>query len=268
MSLSAWSRARRASSRLLPAISDQSDDVIIVKILYENASMPELPVRADGEADARAETRITVAIVDDHAMFAEGLARILKQECDLEFVGSASNVAEALALVEDQRPQIVLMDFHLPDGDGAEATEKILRRWPLTKILMLSGIGRNDLLARAIEAGCSGFLAKTRPTHEAVAAIRAASRGETVLRSDALAGLLDRLHGKATGELLTARELGVLRILAKGCSNGAIASELFLSIHTVRNHVSNVLMKLGAHSKLEAVAIATRDGIIRLDEIG
>jgi DNA-binding NarL/FixJ family response regulator len=133
---------------------------------------------------------------------------------------------------------------------------------------MLSGIGRNDLLARAIEAGCSGLLAKTRPADEVVTAIRAASRGETVLRSDALAGLLDRLHGKVTDEALTARELGVLRILAKGRSTGAIASELFLSIHTVRNHVSNVLTKLGAHSKLEAVAIATRDGIIRLDEIG
>jgi DNA-binding NarL/FixJ family response regulator len=230
--------------------------------------MPEIPVRTDIEAGTRTKPRITVVIVDDHVMFAEGLARIISEERDIEFVGYAMSVAEALALVENQRPQIVLMDFHLPDGDGSEATEKILEHWPRTKILMLSGTGRNDLLARAIEAGCSGFLAKTRPANEAVTAIRAASRGETVLRSDELAGLLDRLHGKATGEPLTARELGVLRILAKGRSTGAIASELFLSVHTVRNHVSNVLMKLGAHSKLEAVAIATRDGIIRLDEIG
>jgi DNA-binding NarL/FixJ family response regulator len=230
--------------------------------------MPEILLGADDESGPQTETRITVAIIDDHAMFADGLARIISEECDLEFVGSATSVAEALALVEDKRPQIVLMDFHLPDGDGARATEMILERWPQTKILMLSGIGRNDLLARAIEAGCSGLLAKTRPSVEVVTAIRAASRGETVLRSDALAGLLDRLHGKATGEVLTTRELGILRILAKGRSTGAIASELFLSIHTVRNHVSNILMKLGAHSKLEAVAIATRDRIIGLDEIG
>jgi DNA-binding NarL/FixJ family response regulator len=230
--------------------------------------MPEISLGADDEPGPRTETRITVAIIDDHAMFADGLARIISEECDLEFVGSARNVAEALALVENQRPQIVLMDFHLPDGDGAGATEMILEHWPQTKILMLSGIGRNDLLARAIEAGCSGLLAKTRPSDEVVTAIRAASRGETVLRADALAGLLDRLHGKATGEVLTTRELGILRILAKGRSTGAIASELFLSIHTVRNHVSNILMKLGAHSKLEAVAIATRDRIIGLDEIG
>jgi DNA-binding NarL/FixJ family response regulator len=173
-----------------------------------------------------------------------------------------------LSLIERQTPDVVLMDFHLPDGNGAEATEKVLQRWPDTKILMLSGSGANDLLARAIEAGCAGFLDKSRPASDVVAAVRAVSRGDSVMRSDELAGLLGKLRSKSNGEGLSTRELGVLRLLATGRSSDAIASELFLSIHTVRNHVRNILMKLGAHSKLEAVAIAARDGIIGLEEIG
>ena len=214
------------------------------------------------------QSRVTVAIVDDHEMVADGLARLVTDESDFELAGIAASVADALALVERQTPNVVLMDFHLPDGNGAEATEKILRRWPDTKILMLSGSGGNDLLARAIEAGCSGFIDKRRPSSDVVAAIRAASRGESVMRADELAGLLGKLRAKSNGEGLSARELEVLRLLAAGRSTDVIARDLYLSVHTVRNHVRNVLMKLGAHSKLEAVAIATRDGIIGLDEIG
>jgi DNA-binding NarL/FixJ family response regulator len=229
-------------------------------------NIPDVGVPQDG-SDAPTE-RISVAIVDDHAMVADGLARIVSSESDFELAGLASNVAEALSLIERQTPDVVLMDFHLPDGNGAEATEKVLQRWPDTKILMLSGSGANDLLARAIEAGCAGFLDKSRPASDVVAAVRAVSRGESVMRSDELAGLLGKLRSKSNGEGLSTRELGVLRLLATGRSSDAIASELFLSIHTVRNHVRNILMKLGAHSKLEAVAIAARDGIIGLEEIG
>jgi DNA-binding NarL/FixJ family response regulator len=229
-------------------------------------NIPDVGVPQDG-SDAPTE-RISVAIVDDHAMVADGLARIVSSESDFELAGLASNVAEALSLIERQTPDVVLMDFHLPDGNGAEATEKVLQRWPDTKILMLSGSGANDLLARAIEAGCAGFLDKSRPASDVVAAVRAVSRGESVMRSDELAGLLGKLRSKSNGEGLSTRELGVLRLLATGRSSDAIASELFLSIHTVRNHVRNILMNLGAHSKLEAVAIAARDGIIGLEEIG
>ena len=229
-------------------------------------NIPDMDTPQEG-SDAPT-SRISVAIVDDHAMVADGLARIVSGESDFELAGLASNVAEALSLIERQTPDVVLMDFHLPDGTGAEATERVLQRWPDTKILMLSGSGAHDLLARAIEAGCAGFLDKSRPGSDVVGAVRAVSRGESVMRSDELAGLLGKLRSKSNGEGLSARELEVLRSLATGRSTDAIASELFLSIHTVRNHVRNILMKLGAHSKLEAVAIAARDGIIGLDEIG
>ena len=201
-------------------------------------------------------------------MVAEGLARMVSHESDFELAGVAGNIAQALTLIELQAPDVVLMDFGLPDGNGAEATATILQRWPDIKILMLSGSGGSDLLARAIEAGCAGFLDKSRPGSDVVAAIRAAAQGESVVRADELAGLLKKLRAVSNGEGLSVRELEVLRLLAAGRSTDAIARELFLSIHTVRNHVRNILMKLGAHSKLEAVAIAARDGVIGLDEIG
>jgi DNA-binding NarL/FixJ family response regulator len=207
-------------------------------------------------------------IVDDHRMVAEGLARVISDEDDIELAGVAGTVADALALVDRETPHVVLMDFHLPDGDGAEATEKILQRWPQMKVLLLSGSGTDDLLARSIEAGCSGFLDKTRPTGDIVAGIRAADRGESVVRVEELAGLLAKLSAVRNDDHLTTRELEVLRLLARSHSTEAMAKELFLSLHTVRNHVQNILTKMGAHSKLEAVAIAVRDGILRLDEMG
>lgn len=230
--------------------------------------MPDAPGTVVEENSDQMTRRITIVVVDDHAMVAEGFARIVSAESDFDLVGLAASVAEALALIERELPDVVLMDYHLPDGDGGEATKNILSRWPETKILMLSGSGGSDLLARAIEAGCSGFLMKTRPAVDVVAAIRSAARGELVVRSDELAGLLGKIRGGTTGDSLTDRELGVLRLLAKGQSTSDIARELFLSIHTVRNHVRNILTKLGVHSKLAAVAIAAHDGILGLAEIG
>ena len=212
---------------------------------------------------------VRVVIVDDHEMVAEGFARIVDSEDDLDLAGIASTVEEAISLVDSARPDVVLMDFNLPDGDGIAATERIVNGWPGTKVVLLSGSGGNELLARAIAAGCSGLLAKDRPARDIVAAVRAAARGESVVRPDQLAGLLERLQNPTVDpQALTARELEVLRLLAKGRSTDAIAAELYVSPHTVRNHVSNILSKLGAHSKLEAVTIATRDGTIAIEDIG
>lgn len=226
--------------------------------------MPQLD-RSDDEVD-RPVARIRVVIVDDHSVTAEGLTRILSTTDDLEVLATASNIAEALAIFERQTPDVILMDYRLPDGNGADATEQILLRWPSIKILMFSGSEETSVLTRAFEAGCVGFLAKTRPWNEIVVAIRAASRGESVMRAEELAGLLGQLKKttNADAKWLTDRELEMLQLLAKGHSTDAIASELFLSTHTIRNHISSVLSKLGAHSKLEAVAIAARDGIISL----
>jgi DNA-binding NarL/FixJ family response regulator len=221
-----------------------------------------------GTPQGEDEGSIRVAVVDDHAMVAEGLSSLLAEEPDLEVVGTAPSVAEAMDLIEQSRPDVVLIDYRLPDGDGASAAAEILRRWPATRVILLSASGGEELLARALEAGCSGFLAKDRSGEEVAAAVRAAYRGESLIPTEALTGLLDRLRrpsGRPGGEL-SARELEVLRLLARGTSTEAISEQLFLSEHTVRNHVRNILSKLGAHSKLEAVSIAARDGIVSLDE--
>ncbi len=210
---------------------------------------------------------IRVAVVDDHLMVAEMLSILIAAEQDMNLVGEAHNVAEAISLVENEKPDVVLMDYRLPDGDGIAAVKMILERWPDVNVVMLSGSGGHDLLARAIEAGCVGMLAKDRPMEDVLAAIRSASRGELVFRPDEIATLMGHLRQKPSedSQWLTARELDVLKLLAKGVSTDGIAEELFISTNTVRNHVSNILSKLGAHSKLEAVAMATRDGIIDLE---
>jgi DNA-binding NarL/FixJ family response regulator len=215
------------------------------------------------------EATIRTAIVDDHPVISEGLYRILSAESDIELSGTASNVVEALALVERHRPHVVLMDYVLPDGDGVEATRKNLKRWPETKILMMSGSDVPEVHVLAFSAGCVGFLAKNRPWGEVVAAVRAASRGQSVLRVDELTDLLTQLRHTTNhrGRWLTAREIDVLRLLAAGRTTSSIAGELFLSAHTVRNHISSILSKLGAHSKLEAVAVAARDGLISFENV-
>jgi len=227
-------------------------------------------VEPSGEANPQKAVgeRIRVGIVDDHAMVAEGLGVLLREQRDLEIVGIAATVAEAIELVDRRHPHVLLLDYRLPDGDGATAATEILRRWPSTKVVMLSAAGGDELLARSIEAGCSGFLPKDRSGQEVVSAVRAAYRGESLIPTAVLVGLLDRLRRAPQGKAgdLTHREFEVLRLLAKGMSTEGISSLLFLSEHTVRNHVRNILAKLGAHSKLEAVAVAARDGIITLED--
>jgi DNA-binding NarL/FixJ family response regulator len=150
-----------------------------------------------------------------------------------------------------------------------EATKKILKRWPETKILMMSGSEVTDVHILAFAAGCVGFLAKNRPWGEVVGAVRAASRGESVIRADEFTDLLTQLRHTTNepSKRLTTREIDVLRLLAVGRTTPAIATELFISGHTVRNHVSSILSKLDAHSKLEAVAVAVRDGVISLQRV-
>jgi DNA-binding NarL/FixJ family response regulator len=232
--------------------------------------MADVVVHRGGGPGGDSSGEIRVAVVDDHSMVAEGLCRIISKEPDFELVGIAASVAEAMRLIETSAPDVILMDFRLPDGDGATATENILSRWPEIKVVLLSGSGELDLLGRAIEAGCAGFLDKSRPWAEVAAAIRSAASGHPVMRSEDLVALFSRLRGAPERQTrwLTAREMEVLRLLARGRSTEEIGSELFVAANTVRNHVSRILTKLGAHSKLEAVTIAARDHIISRSDLG
>jgi DNA-binding NarL/FixJ family response regulator len=209
--------------------------------------------------------RIRVLIVDDHQMVAESLAAALQREPDIELVGIAGTALEAKRLAETERPDVVLMDFRLPDQDGAAATEAIKARRPETQVVMVTSADDEAVLLRCVEAGCSGFIPKDRPVRELVEAVRAVHAGEALVSPPMLARLLPRLrpsHRDARPDL-TPRELDILGLLAQGISNQVIADQLGISRNTVRNHVQSILSKLEAHSKLEAVSTAVREGIIR-----
>jgi len=209
--------------------------------------------------------RIRVLVVDDHKMFAESLVNLLEREEDLAIVGQAGSVGELKRVLQETEPDVVLMDYRLPDGDGIEAAGYVRRERSEAQIVMLTGMSDDTVLLRAIDAGCAGFVTKDNAVEEAVAAIRAAASGEAVISPHMLSRLLPKLRREREQEPqspLTPREREVLLLLAEGLSNGAIAERLFISLNTVRNHVQNLLSKLGAHSKLEAVAIAARNGLV------
>lgn len=213
--------------------------------------------------DPRVSQPIRVMIVDDHEVMAASLARVLDDEPDLVCVGLASSLAQARARVPAAAPDVLVLDRRLPDGDGVDAIADLRALRPSMNVLVLTGSSSDDVLVRALEAGAAGFLSKTRSLAEVTSAVRAAAQGEASISSEMLARLLPRLtRVSAPVPTLTRREDEVLARLAQGMSNAAIASELTVSVNTVRNHVSNLSAKLGAHSKLEAMSIAIQRGLL------
>lgn len=207
---------------------------------------------------------IRVLVVDDHEVLATSLAHVLDAEPDLVTVGVAGTLEKARALIPTTAPDVILLDHRLPDGDGADAIVQLLALRPTAQIVMLTASAADHVLVKALEAGASGFVSKTRSLAELTSAVRAAATGEAVISPELLARLLPRLHrsGRPRANDLTEREREVLGLLAGGLSNAAIATELTVSVHTVRNHIANLSAKLGAHSKLEALSIAVRDGLL------
>jgi DNA-binding NarL/FixJ family response regulator len=205
----------------------------------------------------------TVLLVDPHVMVAESFRRVLGEEGDLEIVGMARTAAEAVAVAIDRHPDVILMDYVLPDANGAIAAREILAQSPDAKILLLIGIEERSALTDAIDAGCVGYLEKTNTLDKLVAAVHAVAAGDVVLSPGELgrvsAQRVDPGFGVAR---LTPRELEILDLLGEALSNQAIAIRLTLSVNTVRTHVQSVLRKLNAHSKLEAVTIATSRGLL------
>ena len=216
------------------------------------------------ERGEETETTVRVLVVDDHRMFAESLARLLGDEDGIEVIGVAASSEEGVGAVQRLKPDVVLVDYRMPDRDGVETAATIKELDPSCMVVMLTGSEDDRVLLGAIDAGCSGFLTKDRAAGEVARAVRAAASGEALISPAQLARLLPRLSSKKTevGTDLTRRELELLTHLARGSSNKAIAADLHLSLNTVRNYVQSVLTKLDAHSKLEAVATAVREGII------
>jgi DNA-binding NarL/FixJ family response regulator len=216
------------------------------------------------------DTEVSVLVIDDHMMFAESLGRLLADEDGVTVLGCAATGAEGLEMAGRLRPRVVLVDYQLPDRNGVELAAAMKAADPDVMVLMLTGATDDRVLLAAIEAGCSGFLTKDRAAAEVASAVRAAASGEALISPDQLARLLPQLSRSTqpVGADLTDRERELLLLVARGGTNKAIAAELHLSVNTVRNYVQSVLTKLGAHSKLEAVATAVRAGIIDYPDAG
>lgn len=206
---------------------------------------------------------IRVLIVDDHEVLAAALARVFDEEPDMVSVGLAQNLAQARSRVATETPDVLLLDRRLPDGDGVAAIPELRAIRPSMNIVVLTAADSDHVLVQAIEAGAAGFVSKTRGLGEVTAAVRAAAAGEAVISPEMLSRLLPKLTRSAGPEPeLTRREQEVLNMLGQGLSNAAIAEQLTVSVHTVRNHIANLSAKLGAHSKLEVLSIAIRRGLL------
>jgi len=210
-----------------------------------------------------ADGPIRVMIVDDHAVVRSGLSAFLMVYDDLEFVGDANGGAEAVRRCRDLAPDVVLMDLVMPDVDGAEATRLIRAECPHVQVIALTSYKEEELVQGALRAGAISYLLKNVSAEELAQAIRAAYAGRPTLAPEA-AQVLIRVttHKDDPDPGLTSRELDILRLMVAGLSNPEIAKKLFVSRSTVKFHVSNILMKLGAASRTEAVSMAIHEKLV------
>jgi len=201
-------------------------------------------------------------IVDDHRVLAELLTAALSTTDEVAVVESVGTAAGAIDRVGAVQPDVVILDYDLPDADGVSVVSAIKSACPRCRVLMLTSYTDPIVLSEAFDAGCDGFVTKRNGASEILSAVLAVASDETPVSPDMVRTLVRR-DVVGVGADLTERELEVLRIASLGHSNKEIADELYLSVNTVRNHMQHVLNKLGAHSKLEATAIAVRAGILR-----
>ncbi len=222
------------------------------------------PVVTRGTSPVQSSVRIV--LVDDHAILRQGLRSVLERESDLEIVGEASSLAEALAVVDKVGPDIVLMDLKLSassDYEGLTLCGQLSSAHPGLGLLVLTTFLDDQLVVRAVHAGARGYVVKDVDTTELVRAIRAVSRGESAFDSRSASAVVRSLNGQsATKERLTDRELEVLRLLANGLSNIKVGERLFISPTTVKFHVSNIMRKLEVSRRAEAVYAVSKQGLI------
>ena len=203
--------------------------------------------------------RIRVLIVDDHDMLREGLASFLRACPDLERVGEAANGSDAIRLCRELRPDVVLMDLVMPEMDGVAAIQAIHGELPEIRIIALSSFGEDKLVKSALRAGATSYLLKNIPAARLAEAIRATCIGLPILSPEiTLSYSGTAAAAPPAGNELSARELEVFELMAAGLANATIAARLQISVFTVKNHVSSILVKTGASSRLEAVSQAFR----------
>jgi len=203
---------------------------------------------------------VTVLVADDHPVVRQGLRTFLDLQEGVSVVGEAATGAEAVAMVEELLPDVVLMDLVMPDLDGIEAARRIRDLSPTTKVIVLTSYAEDEKIFPAIKAGAAGYLLKDVEPDEIAEGIRRVQRGEALLHPKIAARVMREVtKEKAEGEVLTARELEVLSGLSRGLSNKAIAEELILSEKTVKTHVSNILAKLHLADRTQAALYAVRE---------
>ncbi len=204
---------------------------------------------------------IRIVVADDHPVVRGGVVGWLDAQDDLAVVGEAGDGAEALAVVAATTPDVVLMDLRMPRMDGVTATGRIAAAHPGVRVLVLTTYDTDADIVRAVEAGAAGYLLKDVPLPQLAEAVRAAARGETVLAPPVAARLVSRLRAPAV-EVPTARELDVLRGVARGLTNAEIGRELFIGEATVKTHLLRVFAKLGVDDRTRAVMVAVERGLL------
>jgi DNA-binding NarL/FixJ family response regulator len=210
---------------------------------------------------------VRVLVVDDNELLRAGLATVLESDPDIEVVGQAGEGPEGVRLATSLVPDLVLMDVEMPGGDGITATSRIVADAPDVRVLILTMFDLDEYVVEGLRAGATGFLIKTTPPGELIAAVKACTRGETTVGPSVMDRLVRSYVRRPEPEhtaglnLLTVRETEVLRAMAKGMSNAEIGGELWMAETTVKTHVARILAKLGVRDRVQAVVIAHRSGL-------
>ena len=210
--------------------------------------------------------KIKIILVDDHEMVRLGLKSFLNLQPDVEVVGEAGNGLDGINLALELKPDVVVMDLVMPEMSGVEATLKLLEEWKEAKILVLTSYLDNEKIYPVIEAGAKGYMLKTSSAAEILNAIQKVARGELAIETEVDKKIKAHDMQPELHEDLTARERDILRLLAKGYDNQTIADELFISLKTVKTHVSNILAKLEVDDRTQAVVYAFKHLVPQDDE--
>jgi two-component system, NarL family, response regulator LiaR len=207
---------------------------------------------------------IRVLFVDDHEMVRIGVSSYLSAQPDIEVVGEADNGKTAIELALSLRPDIILMDLVMKEMDGIEATRQIMQQWPEAKIIIVTSFLDDDKVYPALEAGATSYILKTSKASQIAEGVRATYQGQSILEPEVTGKMMTKMRQKNQHELheeLTAREMEILLLMAQGKSNQEIADELFISLKTVKTHVSNILSKLQVQDRTQAVIYAFKHSL-------
>jgi DNA-binding NarL/FixJ family response regulator len=216
--------------------------------------------RSGDGGESPSADKIRLLIADDHMTVLAGLASIIGMQRDMIVVAEAANGRQAVDLWRKHRPDVALLDLRMPKLDGVGAIDEIRKENPSARIIILTTYDSDNEIYRAIKAGAKGYLLKDARREELLDCIRKVSRGETCIPQ----ALVEKLAAGVSGETLTGRELAVLMLLARGKSNKEIGANLFISESTVKGHLRNIFTKLNVLSRTEAIAVATRRGLVQL----